>query len=277
MRKLFLCLLLGICFCSLTSCKKAKFDEEKGVITVGLECNYAPFNWAETKASATNVSVTGTANMYAEGYDVMIARKIAEELGYKLKIKAIDWNGLVPALTSGDIDLIIAGMSPTAERKKVINFTDEYYRSNHVLLMKKSSSYASAKTFADLDNAKVIGQKSTSYDELAKQITEKNTTAKYQNPLNTIPEIIISLTSNAADITVLEEPVAMGIVAKYPEFTYLKLDSAFDIVEENLIVSIGVRKIDETLLSKVNAALANISKEQRDSFMQTAIALQNEE
>lgn len=277
MKKLFLFLLLGICCCSLTSCKKAQFNEKEGVITIGLECNYAPFNWAETKPTATNVKVTGASNMYAEGYDVMIAKRIAEQLGYELKIKAIDWNGLVPALTSGDIDLIIAGMSPTAERKKVINFTNEYYRSNHVLLMKKSSVYANAKTFDDLNNAKVIGQKSTSYDELAKQIAEKNSSTIYQNPLNTIPEIIISLTSNASDITVLEEPVARGIVAKYPEFTYIQLESAFDILEENLIVSIGVRKIDEALLAAVNNALANISQEERNNIMQTAIGLQNEE
>lgn len=276
MKKLFLCLLLGLFCCSLSSCKKAEFDESKGILTIGLECNYAPFNWAETSASSTNIKVTGASNIYAEGYDVMIAKRIAEQLGYTLKIKAIDWNGLVPALTSGDIDLIIAGMSPTADRKKVINFTNEYYRSNHVLLMKKNSIYTNAKTFDDLNDAKVIGQKSTSYDELAKQIAEKNTSAAYQNPLNTIPEIIISLTSGVSDITVLEEPVAKGIIAKYPEFTYIKLETAFDILEENLIVSIGVRKNDEKLLNDVNNALANISIDERNNIMQAAINFQNE-
>ena len=276
MKKLFLFFSFMICLFTLASCKKQEFDLSKGKIVVGLECAYAPFNWTETTKTETNVPINGKPNMYAEGYDIMIAKIIAEKLNCELVVEMIDWNGLVPALTSGKIDLIIAGMSPTEERKQVINFTEEYYHSNHVILVKNNSKFANAKTFADLSGAKVIGQKSTLYDTLAKQITEKNPQALYQTPLSSVPEILISLDSSAADITVLEEPVAQGIINANPDYKYISLDSKFDVNPEDVIVSIGVRKIDETLLNKVNEILNTITQDSRTSMMAKAVALQQE-
>ena len=276
MKKLFVCLLALISMISLTSCKKVSFDESKGVIRIGLECAYAPFNWTELTKSETNVPIKGKVSAYAEGYDIMMARVIAEELGYKLEVYQYSFDGLIVALNNGSIDLIIAGMSPTEQRKKSINFSDAYYRSEHVILVKKTSKYANAKTFDDLDGARVVGQRGTLYDTLAKQIAEKNSSVKYQNPLDTIGDIIVPLNSGAVDLTILEEPVAQGIVSADSSYTYIKLESKFDVADEDLDVAIGIRKVDTELLEKVNAALAKISQEQRNAFMQRAIELQSE-
>lgn len=276
MKKLFVCLLALISMISLTSCKKVSFDESKGVIRIGLECAYAPFNWTELTKSETNVPIKGKVSAYAEGYDIMMARVIAEELGYKLEVYQYSFDGLIVALNNGSIDLIIAGMSPTEQRKKSINFSDAYYRSEHVILVKKTSEYANAKTFDDLDGARVVGQRGTLYDTLAKQIAEKNSSVKYQNPLDTIGDIIVPLNSGAVDLTILEEPVAQGIVSADSSYTYIKLESKFDVADEDLDVAIGIRKVDTELLEKVNAALAKISQEQRNEFMQRAIELQSE-
>lgn len=276
MNKLCLFFTLVLLMLTVTGCKKKEFDVSSGKIVVGLECAYAPFNWTETTQTETNVKINDKIGMYAEGYDVMIAKMIAEQLNCELEIEMIEWNGLVPALTSGKIDLIIAGMSPTEDRKEVINFSNEYYKSNHVLLVKSNNKYSSAKTFADLSGAKVIGQKSTLYDTLAKQITEKNANALYQTPLSSVPEIKIALDSGACDVTVLEEPVAQGIIKADPSYTYIKLDTPFDVAAEDVIVSIGLRKVDETLLNKVNEILASISVETRNNLMEKAVSLQQE-
>jgi ABC-type amino acid transport substrate-binding protein len=143
----------------------------------------------------------------------MIARAIANDLCYELEIYQYEFDGLIMALNNGAIDLIIAGMSPTEERKQSINFSDAYYRSEHVILVKKTSKYIDAKTFADLTGAKVIGQKGTIYDTLAKQLSQKNSSVKYLSPLDTVNDILVPLRADAIDLTILEEPVAKLIAS----------------------------------------------------------------
>ena len=112
-----------------------------GTLKVCMECAYAPFNWpdmAEPTLGAVPISSEGSEGMYANGYDVQIAQYVANKLGMKLEIYAITWDGLLPALQSGTVDAIIAGMSPTAEREAEIDFTNAYYSSNLVVIYKKN-------------------------------------------------------------------------------------------------------------------------------------------
>jgi len=111
-----------------------------GTLKVGMECAYAPFNWtdmSEPTVGAVPISSEGSEGMYANGYDVQIAQYVANKLGMKLEVYAITWDGLLPALQSGTVDAIIAGMSPTAEREAEIDFTNVYYSSNLVVIYKK--------------------------------------------------------------------------------------------------------------------------------------------
>jgi hypothetical protein len=118
-----------------------------------------------------------------------------------------------------------------------------------------------------------MGQKSTIYDDLAKQISEKNKDAIYQTPLDSVCDILISMDSNATDITVLEKPVAEGIIAAHPEYTYISLVTPFDVAMEDIVVSIGVRKSDVTLLTKVNESLSKISEFERNDLMSRAVEM----
>ena len=111
-----------------------------GTLKVGMECAYAPFNWTdmgEATPGAVAISSEGSEGMYANGYDVQIAQYISNQLGMELEIYAITWDGLLPALQSGAVDAVIAGMSPTAEREEEVDFTDVYYSSNLVVIYKK--------------------------------------------------------------------------------------------------------------------------------------------
>lgn len=272
MRKILLVLVLFFSMC-LIGCSEPTFDEESGVLRVGLECAYAPFNWTETEKTDSNVPISNASNMYADGYDVQIAKLIADDLGYELEIQMIEWDGLVIALKSGTIDLIIAGMSPTEERKESISFTNPYYTSTHVLVMKEASQYASAKTFNDLSGATIIGQANTVYDDLAVQINEKNANAKRATPLESVPLIINAINSDTSNktITVLEEPVAKGIVTSQEGYVYIQLEEQFELDEADKVVSIGVRKSDDKLLEKVNESLAKIQEATRQQLMENAV------
>ena len=242
----------------------------EGVLVVGMECAYAPFNWTETEATDSNVEIANLPGAYAEGYDVQVAKILADELGLKLQIKALEWGALINNLNSGLIDCIIAGMSPTAERLEAIDFTSAYYESTHVLLVQKSSSYASATTLDGFAGATVIGQIGTIYADLVPQTVEHGAIAG--NDLSTVPLILQAILNGTADATILEEPVAMGICSQYDNLTYVKLTDGFEVAEEDKIVSIGVRKGFD-LLDEMNSVLeSKVTKTVRDELMTAAIA-----
>ena len=111
-----------------------------GTLKIGMECAYAPYNWTDTEGTslgAVPISSEGQNGLYANGYDVQIAQYVANRLGLKLEIYAMEWDSLIPAVNSGAIDAIIAGMSPTAERAQQVDFTDTYYESNLVVIIRK--------------------------------------------------------------------------------------------------------------------------------------------
>lgn len=262
--------LLGVA--SLASCNQASTDlTTEGVLVVGMECAYAPFNWTETEDTDSNVAISNLEGSYAEGYDVQVAKILADELGLELQIKALSWDALINNLNSGGIDAIIAGMSPTPERLETIDFTDRYYESTHVMLVQKDSAYATANSLDDFAEATVIGQTGTIYAELVSQAVEHGAVAG--NNLATVPLIVSAIVNNTVDATILEEPVAMGIVSQYPELTYVKLtEGGFEVADEDKIVSIGVRK-GFVLTESINNVLnSKLTVQTRASLMEQAIA-----
>ena len=122
-----------------------------------MECDYAPFNWTQTDTKNGAVPISNDSTGYANGYDVQMAVKIADALGMNLEIVKTQWDGLIPAITSDTLDLIIAGMSPTDERKQVIDFSDYYYQSDLVIVVKKDGPYANATSLSDFSGAKITG------------------------------------------------------------------------------------------------------------------------
>lgn len=270
--KRVLCLLVLVLslFC-LAGCGGGSSSGEITKIVVGMECAYAPFNWTETEKTDTNVPISNLGDgAYAEGYDVQVAKIIAEELGVELEIKALAWDALIQNLNTGGIDMIIAGMSPTAERLEAINFTSAYYESTHVLLVKSDSQYASATTLAGFAGATVIGQTGTIYADLVPQAVAAGAVAG--NNLATVPLIVNAILNGTVDATIVEEPVAKGICSQYDNLSYVVLTDGFQVAEEDKVVSIGVRK-DYTLTDQINEVLQNVLTESvRVELMEQAIA-----
>lgn len=272
LRNLFLSLACLLGLASFSSCGGGQTGlTTEGVLVVGMECAYAPFNWTETESTDSNVAITNIAGAYAEGYDVQVAKIIAEELNLELQVKALEWGALINNLNVGGIDLIIAGMSPTPDRLESIDFTNMYYESTHVMLVQKSSNYATATSLDDFEGATVIGQTGTIYADLVSQAVVHGAIAG--NNLTTVPLIVNAIINNTVDATILEEPVAMGIVSQYPDLSYVKLtEGGFQVADEDRIVSIGVRKGFE-LTDDINSILdSKLTTETRASLMEQAIA-----
>ena len=101
-------------------------DGDPTTLTVAMECAYAPYNWTQSDDSNGAVAIRGASD-YAYGYDVMMAKKIADALGQNVQIVKLDWDSLIPAVMSGDVDCVIAGQSITAERAAQVDFSDPYY------------------------------------------------------------------------------------------------------------------------------------------------------
>ena len=243
--------------------------QEKGTIVVGMECAYAPYNWAQTTANEYTVAIQN--NMYADGYDVQVAKKIAENLGVTLVIQPLEWDGLIPALNANSIDLVIAGMSPTAERKESIDFSDTYYDSNLVMVIRADGNYTNATKISDFAGAKITGQLNTFHYSVIDQIAG----VQKQTALPDFAALTSSLKSGTIDGYVCEEPGAISAVTAYSEFQYIEFTegNGFKYNPEDASISVGLRK-GSTLTEKVNEALAKISKAEREKMMENAIARQ---
>ncbi|WP_438940306.1 ABC transporter permease subunit [Facklamia lactis] len=244
--------------------------EKPGVLQVGLEANYAPFNWSQTTAANGAVPISNSEGEYANGYDVQIAKQLAESLGLGLEIVKLEWDGLPPALQSGKIDAIIAGMSPTPERKEQIDFSNSYYTSDIVLVVEKESQFANAKALEDFEGAKVTGQLNTFHYDLIQQIPSVD----QQTAMDSFPTMISSVLSGKSDAYVSERPGAMAATAANSALTYINFEEGqgFDTGEIDTSIAIGLRK-ESPLLDSINTALSEISEKDRNDLMQKMVNL----
>ncbi|MBH1940621.1 transporter substrate-binding domain-containing protein [Mobilitalea sibirica] len=239
--------------------------EKKDTFKVGLEAGYAPFNWTQYDDSNGGVPIDGSAE-YAGGYDVEIAKKIAEGLDKELVIVKTEWDGLVPALVSGKIDAIIAGMSPTAERKETIDFSDNYYKSDLVMVVKKGGAYENATSIQDFSGAKITAQLNTFHYSVIDQIEG----VKKETAMDNFPAMRVALEAGIIDGYVSERPEGVSASAANENFAMVVFDEGFETSEDDTAIAVGLKK-DSELTEKINEVLAGISEEEQISIMDTAI------
>ena len=271
-----ICILLGTLM--LVACPKNNIDpsadlesiREKGKIVVGMECAYAPYNWTISAAGEHTVPISNNPGAFADGYDVVIAKAIADALGVELEIKAIEWGGLIAALESGEIDLIIAGMSPTDERKLSIDFTDTYFDSELVMVVRKDGDYTGAKSIQDFSGATITGQLNTFHYGVIDQINGVNKDVARED----FGALIMALDAGAIDGYVCEKPGAESAVAANPAFTYIEFADGLGFVCDpaESSISVGVRK-GSNLTSEINSILASLDS-QKEAMMNAAIERQ---
>lgn len=267
---LVLCAVLALSFMlGAAGCSKKTEPKEtaKKEFKVGLECAYAPFNWTQTDDSNGAVAISGSKE-FAGGYDVEIAKKIAAGLGRELVIVKTSWAGLTPAVQSGTIDAIIAGMSPTADRKKTIDFTDNYYKSDLVMVVKKGSSYEKDKSIQDFSGAKVTAQLDTFHYTVIDQIKG----VKKQTAMDDFAAMRVALESGMIDGYVSERPEGVSASAANPKFAMVEFapGKGFKASDDDVAVAVGMKKGNPDQ-AKINEILAGISEADRKAMMDTAI------
>lgn len=271
MKKILIALILVLLVgCSSTNNNTS--NETNNVLKVGMECDYAPFNWTQVESNDTSVAISSVD--YADGYDVVIASMIAEKLGMQVEIVKTDWDSLIPSLNAGAIDCIIAGMTETPERAQEVNFTSPYYESDMVIVVRKDSELVNITNIQQLAGYNVLGQANTTYDEVIDQIEGVN----HMTPLATYPRMILSLQAGEADAITAELPVANGVVAANPDLTIVSFEQGQGFTVDTS-VSIAVAKQNEELLNNIQTALDSISQDERLAIMQAAVDRQpaNEE
>lgn len=240
-------------------------DTGDNTFKVGMEAGYAPFNWTQIGDANGGVAIEGNPE-FAGGYDVEIAKRVAEHLGKELVIVKTKWEGLVPSLTSGKIDAIMAGMSPTAERMETIDFSDNYYKSDLVMVVKKGGKYEGATSIQDFSGAKITAQNTTFHYTVIDQIDG----VKIETAMTDFPAMRVALESGIIDGYVSERPEGESASAANDNFAMVVFDVGFVASDEDTAIAAGLVKGSE-LREAINEALAKITEEERQDIMNEAI------
>ena len=255
-------------------------DAEGGVLRVGMECAYPPFNWTQDEATTPDgskaVPIYGS-DYYAYGYDVAVAQKLADELGMELEIHKVEWSSIGISMDAGDYDCIIAGMGRTAEREMSYSFTEPYYYRDNCIVVKKDGPYANVKGLSELagTGCKVTTQLGTGWIPLLDQIEGAVTGSNYE----TTSECFMAVSNGVADVCIIDLPTAKSALLTNDDLVIVTFDEndTFTGDDEMVNVCIATRKNDTALRDKLQGAMDAIGwndKTAMDELMNKVIGQQ---
>ena len=246
---------------------------EDGVLTVGMECAYAPYNWTQMDDSNGAVPIANNPGSYANGYDVMIAKKICEANGWELEVMAIGWDGLTPALNAGTIDMVIAGQSMTPTRMAEVDMAGPYFYASIVCVTKADSPLANATGISQLTGSCTAQTGTIWYDSCLPQIEGANLMPASE----TAPAMIMAVTSGTVDYICTDMPTAMGACAAYEGLKILDFsntDDDFEVDQSEIDIGASVKKGNTVLLNAANDVLKGMNVDQFNDLMNQAISIQ---
>ncbi len=247
---------------------------EDGVLTIAMECAYAPYNWTQSDDSNGAVEISNVPGQYANGYDVMIGKLICEANGWELEVVQSDWDSLVPAVQTGTIDAVIAGQSMTEERMEQVDFAGPYFYASIVCVTKADSEFADAQGISDLAGGTCTAQIATIwYDSCLPQIEG----AEIQTASETAPAMLMALETDTVDFICTDMPTAMGAVAAYPDMKILDFsgtDDDFDVDEGEINIGISLMKGNTVLKEAIDSVLSTMTVDDFNDLMDEAIAVQ---
>lgn len=244
---------LAACSSSTNTLDKVK---NKGTLTMALNPHFAPFEFKTIQDGKDTIA----------GADIEIAKAIGDELGVKVKFSEMSFDNVLASVQSGKADIAISGISATKERQKIFDFSDTYYDSETVLLVKKDAT-ETYKQISDFSKKSIAVQKGSIQENIAKaNLSDANVVSLAQPG-----EAINELKSGQVEGVVLEKAIAKGYVDQNSDLTMsdiaLKSDS-------NDAYAVAMPKGSDDLKAKVNKIIAKLKKEGKiDSYVQDAYAL----
>lgn len=229
-------------------------------LRVGMEAAYAPYNWQVSEASEYTIPIENVSGAYADGYDVQVAKMIAEALGMEPVAVKLDFTGLIDALNNGQIDIVCAGMSVDPDRAQSADFSDSYIDDDIVMITTQDSPYAGATTFADLSDASVMGQAATMYDTVIDQIPDIN----HMTPGETVPIVVESLASGTSDVITYSMLSVPKLLETYPNFVELEMEDKFEgsVMPDNAAIAKG----QDAILEQINEVINAIPEDERQQM-----------
>ena len=245
---------LAACSSSTNTLDKVK---NKGTLTIALNPHFAPFESKPIQDGKDTIA----------GADIEIAKAIGDELGVKVKFSEMSFDNVLASVQSGKADIAISGISATKERQKIFDFSDTYYDSETVLLVKKDATEKTYKQISDFSKKSIAVQKGSIQENIAKaNLLDANVVSLAQPG-----EAINELKSGQVEGVVLEKAIAKGYVDQNSDLTMsdiaLKSDS-------NDAYAVAMPKGSDDLKAKVNKIIAKLKKEGKiDSYVQDAYAL----
>lgn len=248
---------------------------EDGVLTVGMECAYAPYNWTQLDDSNGAVPIVNNPGSYANGYDVMIAQRLCDAYGWDLEVMAIEWDGLNAALASGTVDMVIAGQSMTAVRMAQVDMAGPYFYASIVCVTKAGSEQAAATGISNLTGTCTAQTGTVWYDTCLPQISG----AQMMPQAETAPAMVMAVESGTVDFICTDMPTAMAACATYPDLTILDFtgtEDNFQVSEEEINIGLSVRQGNSQLQECANTVLNDMSVEDFNALMNQAISVQPE-
>ena len=192
-----LVVVLGACGTSDDSSSKSGSSDKK-VLVMGTSADYAPFEYIDTAKSDEII-----------GFDVDLAKALGEKLGYEIQVKDMDFSGLISALQSEKVDIVLSSMSPTPERAENVDFSDVYYEARDLIVTAKDSKING---LSDLKGKTVGVQLGSIQADAAKEINEQ-VKITIENR-DRIPELVEEIKAGRMDAAVIEEVVAQGYLNK---------------------------------------------------------------
>ena len=267
-----LVLMLSVAFVFANGSKEAS-SSSSNTLKVAMECGYAPYNWTQTTDANGAVKISGSTE-YAYGYDVMMAKLIAEKLGKDLEIVKLDWDSLVPAVQSGTVDCVIAGQSITSDRLQMVDFTTPYYYASIVCLVNQGSKYENAQGISDLKGAVCTSQQNTVwYDVCLPQIEDANILPAQESA----PAMLVALSAGRVDLICTDMPTAQAALVAYPSFRLLDFTESNDnfvVSQEEINIGISVSKNNPELTAAINEVLATLTVDDYNNMMDEALSVQ---